>query len=133
MSLTPINLDNPLYNENKQRQKDWTDAEQIKIIRYLSKDFIQPRPGKSFKKNIIVRSCLGRNILADMHPMVELHTTLVYRFPVRAQSLYSWCRACPTYGLCRACPAQSKICAKCVYAMNVCAMRYKIGVLLGQT
>jgi len=41
--------------------------------------------------------------------------------------------ACPTYGLCRAYRAQSKICAKCVYAMNVCAMRYKNGVLLGQT
>ena len=53
---TPINLNHPPYNENKQRQKDWTNEKQIKIIWYLSKDFIQPRSGKSFKKYIIIRS-----------------------------------------------------------------------------
>ena len=42
---------------------------------------------------------------------------------------------CPTYGLCLACRAQSQICmyAICVYAMKMCVMPNKIGVLLGQT
>ena len=28
-SLSPINLNHPLYKENKQRQKDWTNEEQM--------------------------------------------------------------------------------------------------------
>ena len=40
--------------------------------------------GSLSTKNVILRSYLGRNILVDMHPMVELHTTLVIQFPVRA-------------------------------------------------
>ena len=51
-SLTLIILNHPLYRENKQRQKDWTNGVQIKIISYLAKDFIQPRPVKSFNRNL---------------------------------------------------------------------------------
>ena len=35
---------------DQQRQEDQTNTEQNKIIRYLSKDYTQSRPGKSFNK-----------------------------------------------------------------------------------
>ena len=65
-----------------------------------------------------------------MHPMADLNTFIDFlyehsRYIVGVQRVQ--------HIDCVKHVEQSQICAICVYAMSVCVMRYKVGVLLGQT